>query len=49
MLSYYCLKKYRKLKFKSCKNKKQECFYQNVQCVIIKNQNLLKRKKIWDY
>ena len=36
---------------KSCKDKKQKNngFYQNVQCVILKNQNLSKNKKLADY
>ena len=27
----------------------QKCFYPNVQCVVVKNRNLLKSKKLGDY
>ena len=52
MLSY-CLKcrkntESKKPKLVTTKNGRI-CFYQNVLCVIVKNQNLLKNKKLKDY
>ena len=51
MLSY-CLKckeiqKVKILKLQGLKT--EECFYQNMQCVIVKNQNVLKKKNLKDY
>ena len=52
MLSY-CLKckKIQKVKIQNLEGTKTEeqCFYQNVQYVILKNQNLSNSKKLVDY
>ena len=50
MLSH-CLKCRKNTESKNPKVKKTEesCFYQNVRCVIAKNQNLSKSKKLVDY
>ena len=49
----YCLKCRKNTESKNPKvgRKKTEekCFYQNVQCVIVRNQNLSKNKKLADY
>ena len=53
MLWYYCLKCKKNTESKNPKHaetkKEEECFYQNVQCVKVKNRNLLKIKKLVDY
>ena len=50
---WYCLKCRKNTESKNPKvaRKKMEgyCFYQNVQCVIVKNGNLLKSEKLVDY
>ena len=52
MLSY-CLKCKKKTESKNLWLQKQknenQCFCQNVQCVAVKNQDLLKSKKLVDY
>ena len=45
ILSCYCLKCRKNTESKNLK----VCFYQNAQCVIVKNQNLLDNKKLVDY
>ena len=56
MIQYFCLivssvEKIQKVKMQTLQEQKTEQyrFYQNVQCVIVKNQNLLKSKKLADY
>ena len=52
MLSYYCLKCRKNTESKNPKvseTKREElCFYQNVQCMIVKNRNLLKSETLED-
>ena len=47
MLSNYLKgQKSRKYKLEGCKGKiEEECFHENVQCVIVKNQNLSRSKE----
>ena len=49
----YCLKCRKNDESKNSKveaeKTRKQCFYQNVQCVIIKIQNLSKSKKLVDY
>ena len=49
----YCLKCRKNTKSKYLRvvktNKENQCFWQNVQCVIVKNRDLLKSKKLLDY
>ena len=53
MLSYYCLKcrKNTGITIQKLQGQKtaEQCFHKNLPCVIVKNQNLLKRKKLVDY
>ena len=54
VLSYYCLNCRKNTESKNPKVTRKKIgrimlFYQNVQCVIVKNQNLLKNKKLVDY
>ena len=52
MLSY-CLKWRKKTESKkprvAKKNDENQCFYQNLQCVIVKKRDLTKNKKLVDY
>ena len=53
MLSYYhlnCGKNTDSKNLKAVRKKiEEQCFYQNVQCVIVKYSGLLKSKKLVDY
>ena len=51
MLSYFLegTKNTESKKPKVVRGKMEECFFQNVQCVIVKNRKLLKNKKLKDY
>ena len=53
MLSYYCLKYRKNTESKNSKvakwKKEEECFYQTVYYVIVKNQNFSNSKKLVDY
>ena len=50
VISFFEMVKVKKVKIQKLKRlKSKKCFYENVQCVIVKHQILLKSKKVQDY